>query len=53
MVRLARHAGTRTRCRAPAGWRPRDRVALLIGNNQYATSPLRNAANDAKTSRTP
>lgn len=25
-----------------------DRVALLIGNNQYATTPLRNAANDAK-----
>ena len=24
-----------------------DRVALLIGNNTYATSPLRNAANDA------
>ena len=25
-----------------------DRVALLIGNNTYATSPLRNATNDAK-----
>src|SRR5438132_12085106 len=25
-----------------------DRVALLIGNNQYAASPLRNATNDAK-----
>src|SRR5205814_2615560 len=25
-----------------------ERVALLIGNNQYATIPLRNAANDAK-----
>jgi uncharacterized caspase-like protein len=25
-----------------------DRVALLIGNNQYASAPLRNAANDAK-----
>lgn len=25
-----------------------ERVALLIGNNQYATTPLRNAANDAK-----
>ena len=25
-----------------------DRVALLIGNNQYATTPLRNAVNDAK-----
>jgi uncharacterized caspase-like protein len=25
-----------------------DRVALLIGNNQYASTPLRNAANDAK-----
>ena len=25
-----------------------DRVALLIGNNQYAQTPLRNAANDAK-----
>ena len=25
-----------------------DRVALLIGNNQYATQPLRNAVNDAK-----
>ncbi|MEO7742015.1 MAG: caspase family protein [Usitatibacter sp.] len=25
-----------------------DRVALLIGNNQYAATPLRNAANDAK-----
>ncbi len=24
-----------------------DRVALLIGNNQYPTAPLRNAANDA------
>src|SRR5688572_17282940 len=24
------------------------RVALLIGNNQYASTPLRNAANDAK-----
>ena len=25
-----------------------DRVALLIGNNQYAATPLRNAVNDAK-----
>ena len=25
-----------------------DRVALLIGNNQYAQTPLRNAVNDAK-----
>ena len=25
-----------------------ERVALLIGNNQYATTPLRNAVNDAK-----
>lgn len=25
-----------------------DRVALLIGNNQYASSPLRNAVNDAR-----
>jgi hypothetical protein len=25
-----------------------DRVALLIGNNQYATAPLRNAVNDAR-----
>jgi hypothetical protein len=25
-----------------------DRVALLIGNNQYTSSPLRNAANDAR-----
>src|SRR6186997_2502234 len=25
-----------------------DRVALLIGNNNYASTPLRNAANDAK-----
>ena len=25
-----------------------ERVALLIGNNQYASTPLRNAANDAK-----
>ncbi len=25
-----------------------DRVALLIGNNQYATTPLRNAVNDAR-----
>jgi uncharacterized caspase-like protein len=25
-----------------------DRVALLIGNNQYASTPLRNATNDAK-----
>ncbi|HXN15727.1 MAG TPA: caspase family protein, partial [Usitatibacter sp.] len=25
-----------------------DRVALLIGNNQYPATPLRNAANDAK-----
>src|ERR1700675_666825 len=25
-----------------------DRVALLIGNNNYATTPLRNAANDAR-----
>jgi uncharacterized caspase-like protein len=25
-----------------------DRVALLIGNNQYANTPLRNAVNDAK-----
>lgn len=25
-----------------------ERVALLIGNNQYASSPLRNAVNDAK-----
>ena len=25
-----------------------DRVALLIGNNQYASTPLRNAVNDAK-----
>ena len=25
-----------------------DRVALLIGNNNYATAPLRNAVNDAK-----
>jgi hypothetical protein len=25
-----------------------DRVALLIGNNQYAASPLRNAGNDAR-----
>jgi uncharacterized caspase-like protein len=25
-----------------------DRVALLIGNNNYGTTPLRNAANDAK-----
>lgn len=25
-----------------------DRVALLIGNNQYGASPLRNAVNDAK-----
>src|SRR5688572_20722026 len=24
-----------------------DRVALLIGNNQYGTAPLRNAVNDA------
>jgi uncharacterized caspase-like protein len=28
--------------------RAADRVALLIGNNQYASTPLRNAANDAK-----
>src|SRR5438876_3575990 len=28
--------------------RAAERVALLIGNNQYATTPLRNAANDAK-----
>ena len=25
-----------------------DRVALLIGNNNYASTPLRNAANDAR-----
>ena len=25
-----------------------DRVALLIGNNNYAGSPLRNAVNDAR-----
>ena len=25
-----------------------DRVALVIGNNQYATAPLRNAVNDAR-----
>ena len=30
----------------PAG--AADRVALLIGNNQYASTPLRNAANDAR-----
>jgi hypothetical protein len=28
--------------------RAAERVALLIGNNQYASTPLRNAANDAK-----
>ena len=35
---------------ALAAWpaRAAERVALLIGNNQYASTPLRNAANDAK-----
>ncbi len=31
-----------------AGAQAADRVALLIGNNQYAATPLRNAVNDAK-----
>ena len=31
-----------------AGAHAADRVALLIGNNQYASTPLRNAVNDAK-----
>jgi len=33
---------------AAAGAAAAERVALLIGNNQYAAMPLRNAANDAK-----
>ena len=33
---------------AVAGAAAADRVALLIGNNQYASTPLRNAVNDAK-----
>src|SRR4051812_34612848 len=35
---------------ALAAWpaRAAERVALLIGNNQYASTPLRNATNDAK-----
>lgn len=32
----------------PVGALAADRVALLIGNNQYATTPLRNAVNDAR-----
>jgi hypothetical protein len=33
---------------AAAGAFAAERVALLIGNNQYASTPLRNAVNDAK-----
>lgn len=33
---------------AAAGAHAADRVALLIGNNAYAASPLRNAVNDAR-----
>ena len=33
---------------AAAGAGAAERVALLIGNNAYATTPLRNAVNDAK-----
>jgi len=33
---------------AAAGAGAAERVALLIGNNTYATTPLRNAVNDAK-----
>lgn len=33
-------------CALPA-WAANDRVALLIGNNNYGSAPLRNAANDA------
>jgi hypothetical protein len=32
----------------PAGALAAERVALLIGNNNYGTTPLRNAVNDAK-----
>jgi uncharacterized caspase-like protein len=34
-------------CAAPAA-QAAERVALLIGNNNYSTTPLRNAVNDAK-----
>ena len=38
----------RARSLRVAGALAAERVALLIGNNQYATTPLRNAVNDAK-----
>ncbi len=41
-------AGLLAGCLLAASASAAERVALLIGNNQYATTPLRNAANDAK-----
>src|SRR5436853_7170118 len=46
---LALFAMAALACAIAAGpARAAERVALLIGNNQYASTPLRNATNDAK-----
>src|SRR5437762_639706 len=46
---LAMLAMAAVACALAAGpARAAERVALLIGNNNYASTPLRNAANDAK-----
>ena len=44
----ARFAAASVLCLAASVTWAADRVALLIGNNNYASAPLRNAANDAR-----
>ncbi len=46
-IQWAARAAMALACAAPVVAPAADRVALLIGNNNYGTSPLRNAVNDA------